>query len=236
MTIHARVLVIPWVLRSGYEAVAEHLLETYFGLGDSGEPYTGAHFETFGRRWDDPGYLDVITAEDLLAVSMLSVDVPARASIDLLGSAGKHATELLAEIPPDIDLVDAGDDLIGPDSAASKLWAALRKYKGVGRTKTSKIIARKRPRLVPVFDSVVEHELQLDGSVGHWAGMRDALRADDRALHERAIRLRDSVGIDPIVAPIRVLDVVIWMHGQDHARSKVWAQEHGLEVPANADM
>jgi hypothetical protein len=236
MTIRAQVPVIPWVLRSGYEAVAEHLLEVYFGRGDAGEPYTGAYFETFGRRWDDPGCLNVITAEDLLAVSMLSVDVPARASIDLLGSAGKHATELLAEIPPDIDLVDAGDNLIGPDSAASELWAALRKYKGVGRTKTSKIIARKRPRLVPIFDSVVAHELRLDGSVGHWAGMRDALRADGRALHERAIRLQESVGIDSIVAPIRVLDVVTWMHGQDHARSKVWAQEHGLEVPADADI
>jgi len=233
MTIHEQVPVIPWVLQSGYEAVAGHLLETYFGLGDSGEPYTGAHFETIGRRWDEPMFLDVITSEDLVAVSTLSLNVPASVSIDLLGPAGARVTRLLRDIPADLDLVDADDAILSEESASSRLWTLLRTYDGMGPATTSKLIARKRLRLAPIFDSVVERELGLGGSLGHWAGMRAALRDEDRSLHERARALHSSAGISSVVTPLRVVDIVIWMHGKDHARSDELALSEGLVAPAH---
>ena len=227
MTDAAQIPQVPWVLQPGYEPVARRLLRTYFGTEGSDKPYTGAYFETLGGG-DAPAHRDVITPLDIVAVSTLSVDVPAAASIALLGPDADRVSALLSGIPADVDLVDAEDALISEASPASQLWELLRGYKGVGRTKTSKLMARKRPRLVPIFDSVVERELGLNGSSGHWTGMREVLRADDGALHRRAVTLQDTPGVGPLISPLRVIDVVVWMHGTDHARSERWAHEEGL--------
>ena len=61
----------------------------------------------------------------------------------------------------------------------------------MGPMRTSKLLARKRPRLVPIYDSVVKKEFQLKDSRGFWAGLRDALRENDNALHSHALALRD---------------------------------------------
>ena len=46
----------------------------------------------------------------------------------------------------------------------------------MGETRTSKLMARKRPRLVPVYDSVVGHLMSLDlGSAGQWKRWHTAL-------------------------------------------------------------
>ena len=227
MTDAAQTPQVPWVLQPGYEAVARRLLSTYFGTDGSNKPYTGAYFEALGGGGDAPAHRDVITPVDIVAVSTLSVDVPAAASIALLGPDADRVSALLSGIPDDVDLVDADDALISEASPAVQLWGLLRGYKGMGRTKTSKLMARKRPRLVPIFDSVVERELGLNGSSGHWTGMREVLRADDGALHRRAVTLQDTPGVGPLISPLRVIDVVVWMYGKDHARSERWAHEEG---------
>ncbi len=83
----------------------------------------------------------------------------------------------------------------------------------MGRTKASKLLARKRPALIPIWDSVIGGVTQAGDSF--WEPLRQELRADDAALHRRLLRLRDRAGLSPTVTALRVFDVVCWMEGKD---------------------
>jgi hypothetical protein len=53
---------------------------------------------------------DRFTAADMVAVSMLSVDVPAAAASRILDLGQRHLNDVLAARPHDLDLVSAGDE------------------------------------------------------------------------------------------------------------------------------
>ncbi|WP_129336311.1 DUF6308 family protein [Cellulomonas endophytica] len=229
--------VVPWVLEPRWADVGRRHLRDYF-FGQGALSFTGAHFETFGRPWTDPAVRDVFTAEDLVAVSMLSVEVSARAAIALLEARQDAFASLLAQIPWDVDLVVAPDALIEDPSPAARLWRTLRAEHGLGPVTTSKLLARKRPRLIPVWDSVVGSVLGMSDSKGHWRGVRDLLNtrvAGDggtgMSLHEHLEVLRRDVALPVVVTPLRVLDVVLWMHGRHPSRSADAAREAGLVPP-----
>ncbi len=118
--------------------------------------FTGAWFEHLGRELERPD--DRVTAHDLLAVQTLGVRVPAAAAIALLDtSLGDELGELLAQVPRDLDLADeAAADATASASAASQAWQLLRHRAKIGRVTTAKLLARQRPRLLPVWDSVVD--------------------------------------------------------------------------------
>jgi hypothetical protein len=70
---------IPDIFEEG--GAAAGLLARYFGTGPAdGSPFTGAFFERLDSGGDRLAVRDLFTAEDLVAVSMLSVDVPAPAA------------------------------------------------------------------------------------------------------------------------------------------------------------
>lgn len=233
MTGPAPAIHIPWVLDGGFEAVAKELLRIYFGTSGAA-PFTGALFQVIGGRGDAGEWRDVMRAEDALAVSALSVNVPAQATVALLERNASEITDHLKEIPIGLDLVSDEAD-VSPGSPASELWAVLRHSVCLGPTTTSKLMARKRPQLIPIYDSVVGWVLGLQDSRGHWAGMRDAVRAGDGALHRRAIELAKGAGVASEVSALRVLDVVLWMHGSDPVRSHTIAVEQGLRAPSEPD-
>jgi Family of unknown function (DUF6308) len=121
--------------------------------------YTGAAFDT----WDSTGTrsrdVNVFTAaDDLVAVTFLSVRVGPLAAYVLLGERGSDFSEILEMIGPDRDLVDEAEE-IPRDWPAWELDRELTCLPDVGPTLASKLIARKRPRLVPVYDSVVRKVL-----------------------------------------------------------------------------
>ena len=109
----------------------------------------------------------------------------------------------------DRDLADQAE-AVTEDQPASQLYRAVRRLPGVGRTIGTKLLARKRPRLVPIYDSVVA---RISG-IGdyHWEPLRQALRAD--GLHDRLLDLREQAALGPHVSALRVLDVVTWMEGK----------------------
>lgn len=76
-------------------------------------------------------------------------------------------------------------------------------------------MARKRPRLIPIYDSVIDRYL-LGGSGILWVPLHAALRADDRRLHQRLLKIRDAAGLDQAVSALRVLDVLTWMDGKGY--------------------
>lgn len=94
-----------------------------------------------------------------------------------------------------------------------KVMSALRTLDGVGPTRASKLLARKRPCLRPIYDDVVSRVTNTVQS--QWEPVRVALRADGRALQERLVHLHAEAGLSEQVPALRVLDVVAWMEGKD---------------------
>ncbi|MFJ5535427.1 DUF6308 family protein [Streptomyces sp. NPDC093261] len=188
-------------------------LRRYFGIGMSpGEAtFTGSRFEHLAGGGDRPEIADRITAEDLVAVQTLSVTVPASVALDILeGSLGAQLSGLLHDIPADVDMVDAEADVLAGGSPADRAWHLLCAQHGVDWVIAGKLLARKRPQLLPVYDKVVRCALGRPRP-SFWLALHAALRADDRSLHRQLLALRQVAGVPQTVSALRVCDVAVWM-------------------------
>lgn len=143
---------------------------------------------------------------------MLSVNIPAQAAIRPLGRDAREISDLLHRIPVDVDIIDVDPDELATDGAASLLWQVLRRGRdGMGRTRTSKLIAVKRPRLIPIWDSFVKQATGLD-TVDYWRKFQAVLTADDGAIWTWLTHIRGEVPNLPVaVSNLRLLDVLLWM-------------------------
>src|SRR5699024_6021951 len=99
----------------------------------------------------------------------------------------------------------------GPNSAAMQLWSILFRQHKVGVTRASKILARKRPHLIPIYDSVVKRGIEQQHSDNEWRLWWEALTIDDY-LENRAEHLRQAID-RPELSTLRVLDVLLWYSG-----------------------
>ncbi|MBF0689655.1 MAG: hypothetical protein IR158_18035 [Cellulomonas sp.] len=82
---------------------AAHVVRTYYTPRPTGG-FTGAHFERLGGGGDRPAIADEFTAEDLVAVSMLSVEAVGNAALEILLHRRNHLCELLRHVPTDTTL------------------------------------------------------------------------------------------------------------------------------------
>lgn len=198
---------------------ATRYINQYFKLQSNGRPlYTGSRFETFAGG--GLASANRINADDLIAVSMLGVHVPAQASLGILGNLSEKIERLLYRLPANVTFEELTkgefDQLLGKGSPGEELWNLLRQ-KGdrwkVGQTTASKILARKRPNLIPIYDSVVAREAGMDDSTDQWDRWFDAFHGDDAAkLIKRLCDLRETAGQHHL-SLLRVLDIVLWMNG-----------------------
>jgi hypothetical protein len=187
-------------------------LRAYFGIGlaPDTKAFTGSRFEHLGGGGDRPTVADTITAEDLIAVQTLSVTVPASAALDLLeGPLRTELSLLLGAIPTGLDLVDADAAQIRTGSPADRAWHLLKAQHGIGWVTAGKVLARKRPRLLPVYDDVVR--CALGQPVDFWLSLHAALRADGADLQQCLIALREEAKVPETVGALRVCDVAVWM-------------------------
>ncbi|MEO8284028.1 MAG: DUF6308 family protein [Pseudarthrobacter sp.] len=201
---------------------AAQLLRTYYRRTTSGLPgYTGSMFNCWGGGGDASPVVNRVTPDDLIAVSFLSVDVPGEAAFGILETHAALISDLLAQIPADLCMADAQPDdfdkVLGDASPAHQLWHVLRGRDtgrwGMGETRTSKLMARKRPLLVPIYDSVVGHVMSMEsGSMGQWERWRSAL-TDGTGLPQRLQEIRRLSRITDPISDIRVMDIVLWMYG-----------------------
>ena len=84
-----------------------------------------------------------ITAEDLVAVTMLGVQVPAAVCVDLLhGSLGEAIASSLVTIPVDVALEDAEAELVRAGSPADRAWHVLTEQHGVSAERLGEVGAR----------------------------------------------------------------------------------------------
>jgi hypothetical protein len=152
-----------WFFEANQRVQAIEALGRYFTA------FTGSWFD----RIADHAHPDQITARDLVAVSMLGVDVPAGTSIWLLNEGTERVRELLSRCPADQHLWDDDIDLTR-DGPLWSLWSLLRtkgwkaNVGGMGRTKTSKLLEAKRPHSVPIYDSFVASALFDGEPTNYW--------------------------------------------------------------------
>lgn len=206
--------------RTALEALAVVPLEVYYDIVGG---YAGATFAS--ASGNSPGD---VTAGDLFAVTLLSVDVNPPAARRLLDE-GVHRERVLAAlraVPSDVPLAAAGaQDL----ELAWVFYAAVKAALANPRAKRSdpwvtaaKLAARKRPRLLPVRDNEVRRVLGLgpyrDGRLELQA-IR-ALAADPvvaGAIDTALARARSAAEFRGLVCvfdeePLRLLDVALWWH------------------------
>lgn len=181
--------------------------------------WTGRRFESLGRPDGADPQPDLVTAVDIAAVSLLGVSIPAEGVIALLeGDLGAQVAEQLHDIPSDIDLgTEHAFELVRDGSAADRAWHLLTGQHRIGPVIAGKLLARKRPRLIPVYDAVVECAIKPPPHQ-FWISLNHRLQADNGLLLTRLDRLHRSARLPAQVSPLRVLDVVAWMfHQRTHA-------------------
>ncbi|MFD8012553.1 DUF6308 family protein [Streptomyces sp. NPDC058955] len=188
-------------------------LQRYFGTEESQSEatFTGSRFEQLGGGGDRPEVADRITPEDLIAVQTLSVVVPAPVALDLLeGRLGTRLSGLLEAVPRDVDMVEADALVLAEGSPAERAWSLLREQHGVNWVIAGKLLARKRPRLLPVYDRIVRCAVGRPPSF--WLALHAALREDDAAVHRLLLELRRRAEVPETVSALRVCDVAVWMN------------------------
>jgi hypothetical protein len=207
-----RLPALPTVLINRHRAA--DLVHRYFaGRNADGTPlYTGSMFERIGGGGERSDVVDVFTTDDLVAVSMLNGHVPAQAALRLLNDAARLSA-LLADIPAGLDLVDADEEHVAVGCAADRLWRELSSFPGIGPITAYKLLARKRPRLLAVLDSVARRVLGHPGT-GYWRNLQGELKADDGRLAEHLAAIRVDAGLDGSISIVRVFDVLVWMTGK----------------------
>lgn len=179
----------------------------------------------------DPNRFD---ERDFFAVSMLSVRVPPEAGLRLIGNVECEA--LLGQIPLGASISDLSVPM-DKQSPAWRLWDLLRSNSGLGPTITSKLMAAKRPGLIPVHDTFVSNALMRGQLDGEWAAWREAMSSPDLAA--ACDRLRETAGVPDGVTDLRMLDVVIWMrvHGDKRDGDSefwLWTRDSAAEADSHS--
>jgi hypothetical protein len=191
-------------------------LDTYF----HGTPrqFSGSLFDSFGGGGDRPDVENQITREDVLAVAAVNASVPAAvASLLLTQPASGRLATWLRQLPTDIDLWDAEDDTL---ATATKAWDEIRTIHEAGTTSAAdggfaanKLLARKRPRMIPLYDEKVRGVVHLAEGASWWFSLRDAMRVDGE---DNEVRFRVCAAMREAdvgyVSVLRGLDVILWSY------------------------
>lgn len=169
--------------------------------------YTGALFD-HAPQLQSPD-ANRFTTQDIAAVATLSVPLSGRAVQGLLEREAE-LSGLLEAIPHDADLAVADDQIL---EDLYKLQDALDKVHDIGHVTRSKLLAHKRPHLVPIRDQHVLNALTGRTHGDFTEPLRQALRHDE-AIIPRLLDLQHRAAVQPVSA-LRALDVVVWMavHG-----------------------
>lgn len=165
---------------------------------DPAQPFAGQTFDSLG---DNPS--DKIVSDDLLAVTLLDVRWTPLAVRRLLSDQAAKVRELLG-------MIDDKTEIWAPDGreqldAAKPLWELLCSLPGVADTRASKLLARKRPQLIPITDSIIIAAVGTPFQT--WVTLHQCFQ--DELFRRSAESLRpDNLGR---ISLLRIFDAAIWM-------------------------
>jgi len=181
------------------------------------------YFSSFAGRWFDRmvdrNEPDRITRRDLVAVSMLSTPIAPHAAAWMLTDGAEQISRLLAEIPTGLELWEADQAILDDDAPLGQLWHLLQvgcwpkntPSNGVGPVGAGKLLAAKRPDLVPIFDDFVDARLQPPPGQ-FWKAMRNELLTPEQRL-EIAIAVVPIGSMQPDgleLSFLREIDIAVW--------------------------
>lgn len=215
------------------EEYAQGLIHDYFRRDTTGYVYSGAMFDTYPADpasgiTAPPSPPDEITDSDLIALSMLGIRVTGYEALIITQDRRKEIETLLASIPPDAHIEqEASGRLLAPEGYAWKLWELLRETKDrtkearFGAVAAGKLLARKRPHLIPIEDSqiaAVFRRTTPDRDKRWWDDVHSAALDPSPAANGTTLwcylaRLRDQASQDHLPV-LRVLDIIGWMHAR----------------------
>ena len=190
----------------------KELVHRYFNPHKN-EPFSGDLFHTLPTN-----DFDCFGNDDLLSLNLLDEPVTAQ-QIKILTS-GKF-DDLLRNIDPNVDITELDGS---PYEHAINLWIALREVHGFGPTRVSKLLARKRPKLLPIRDQIVNDQLQIKG-YSWWKSLAGTMR--NTSVKELLRELSPSKATQA-PTPLRVLDVAIWMHGSRSSAAREVRRQFGV--------
>lgn len=138
---------------------------------------------------------------------MLGVQVNGAAAIELLETRSELLGDTLSLVPQ-VPIHDVKWSVLGPGSPADTLWHQLHDILGLGPTLVGKLLARKRPHLVPVFDERVHRRMGKPDQWWkfHWTWW------DSEEHVARVADLRAAVGGLDDISLLRIWDVVVWSY------------------------
>ncbi|MCA1840222.1 MAG: DUF6308 family protein [Actinobacteria bacterium] len=160
---------------------------------------------TFLEMPSDPHRIETF---DLLAVTLMGEMFRPLAIRQLLaGEVGEEAHHLLQRLDPDEALWNLDiEALHRKGHPVFDLWWLLMDLDEVGPTRASKLMARKRPNIVPIYDSVIGDRIATVDD--YWRVFHLFLSDDERCAKVEELRATASLSDIPL---LRILDTAIWM-------------------------
>ena len=208
----------------------EDRLVRYFTHNQTGR--SGSIFETIGGRGDNPAIQDQMTYIDCFSVTCLSVEVPPHAAHKMVdGSSRAAISQALTALPVGVILNATSWGHFGPAVVALYDFLLSDEHYKVGWVTAAKLLARKRPDLVPILENVVWHALGLTSqpaSTGwHFiasAVTNTAIAGELQTIQSRAVaritagQFPNALNARSIASfPLhRVLDILIWEEHKGH--------------------
>ncbi|MCT1996854.1 DUF6308 family protein [Brachybacterium muris] len=195
------------------DPASEAMLLGYLKEYSAGGRYTGAYFgELTTRTGSDPNRVDIA---DLMSLSLLQVRLNLDAIEYFLDESTLVELQKHLSAEPDRDLADlTADEAVELESGPlNDAWSLISRPKRVGETRTAKLLARKRPRLIPIWDSRIQKMLGLKSTSDYWTIFHAALTENDSALDKRLGELASEAEVAERYSRLRVLDILAWMHG-----------------------
>lgn len=194
---------------------AKRLVEQFF---DTDGPFAATTFDTLPDNDRDR-----FTTTDLLAVTLLDVALPPPSVRSLLKTDADKFSDLLAAVPDDVDLWNVSDEDL---AHAEVLYWALRVLPQVGRTRASKLMARKRPRLIPVVDRVIIEALNLGDD--SWVALRACL--SDPGVRDSIEACRPDNAPTSSISTLRLLDAAVWIRCSQSRHAKIARRNVGIST------
>ena len=186
------------------KAQASRFLAEYFDTTQPDGGYTGRWFEYFSALSDER-HLD---ANDVAAAATLSVPLDGKTVRSLFERAGELDAYLAAAPGRDAKLWEIDEVDLADGAPLAEAYNLLRSIPGIGKVTASKLLACKRPHLIPIRDTVVEQLLAADAA--WWLPWRAVVSDQSmRNLVEEVTPANVPAGI----SILRRLDVILWRAG-----------------------
>jgi hypothetical protein len=183
-------------------------------------------YDTYRRGYDDPYRVD---DADLLAPALLNVNRITLPAFYALQAQRDRLQDWLLEIPREADLTDADDRDLEP---LRMLFGVLDDpgIPDVRGTILAKILHRKRPGFIPLYDEHIRWCYQdaerapVPMRPGRpwgefFVALAKAMRTDLQDQHDTWADIAD-LAPDPPITVLRALDIVGWRAGRDHVHGQ----------------